>query len=514
MNQQPILRFFCFALLLIVDVLLFNLAFLVAYAVIDAWMYPVDYGTYFEVALLAGKIPLPDWFGMTDLTIRLPLGFVLPACIFFVSGMYSSWDEYTFAKGTDVITRSVGMSVAGFVGAVWMIRDRLQALRSFENNAGAEVSEPSDLVWGVPTRSLLIVLILAPVLIWLWRIAANALERRLIGWSARRRPVLIVGEMPISDLERLQRSERPRYSVLGCLRDKPATETELIPVLGTKEKLSEILAAEKVDEVFLLATDLDRAAQYAAIGDCLAHGVRPRLVLGVYETLVAATTTQLQVDTPLYQFQEAGVHGWPLVVKRLIDVSLAAVLTVLTAPIIFAAGVAILLESKGWPVFAQIRVGQQGRRFRVFKLRTMVIDADVKGGKLTEDDDPRITRVGAFLRRTSIDELPQFWNVLRGDMSLVGPRAVIPYVADNFQDWEQLSLAVKPGVTGIAQVSGRDEIGFREKSLLNLYYVRNHSTWLDLRILFDTIGVVLSMEGTAGTRGTGTVPAAAESPKS
>ncbi len=234
---------------------------------------------------------------------------------------------------------------------------------------------------------------------------------------------------------------------------------------------------------------------------CLAADARPRILLGVYETLVAAAEPCLEQGAAYVCLQPPGISGWPWVAKRLMDVAIAGFALLLATPIIILACAAIVIETKGRPIFSQERIGQYGRRFRLYKLRTMVVDADMRGGPLTAADDPRITRVGRFLRRTSIDELPQLWNVLKGDMSLVGPRAVVSYVVDNFQDWEAVSLSVRPGLTGLAQISGRDEIGFREKSLLNLYYVRNHSLWLDLRILFETVAVVLSMEGTSGTRG-------------
>jgi lipopolysaccharide/colanic/teichoic acid biosynthesis glycosyltransferase len=128
----------------------------------------------------------------------------------------------------------------------------------------------------------------------------------------------------------------------------------------------------------------------------------------------------------------------------------------------------------------------------------MVTNAEAQG-PLTLIQDPRITRFGAFLRRWSIDELLQFINVLLGDMSVIGPRAVVPYVANRFNDIEKMTLAVRPGISGLAQVSGRNTLGFYDKSLLNLYYIRNYSIFLDIKIIFRTVLAVLGNEGIDGT---------------
>jgi len=159
----------------------------------------------------------------------------------------------------------------------------------------------------------------------------------------------------------------------------------------------------------------------------------------------------------------------------------------------------VWITSSGFPVFAQKRVGQDGAHFRMLKFRTMYKGSE-NGAKLTLHDDPRITRLGKILRRYSLDELPQLFNVLVGDMSLVGPRAVISYVVDKFDDLERMTLNVRPGVTGLAQISGRNELSFVEKSLLNIYYVKNYSLLLDLKILLKTFFAVISRVGTNGTR--------------
>jgi len=179
-------------------------------------------------------------------------------------------------------------------------------------------------------------------------------------------------------------------------------------------------------------------------------------------------------------------------VKRVLDRIAAAVLLVLLSPVLIAISIWILVDD-GWPVLlAQERVGKNGRRFRMLKFRTMVPNALELAHELTDDpygvvpDDPRITKPGRFLRRTSLDELPQLWNVLVGEMSLVGPRPDLVEQAENYTERDRGRLAVEPGITGWSQVNGREEISWPERIEQDLWYIENWSLLLDLRIIVGT----------------------------
>lgn len=208
----------------------------------------------------------------------------------------------------------------------------------------------------------------------------------------------------------------------------------------------------------------------------------------------------------------AGGHPVYETLKRAIDITGAAVGLVLTSPIMAAAAIAVRLESPGPVIFRQVRVGQHGIPFTLYKFRGMYVDARERFPELYAyqyspeelpslvfhpKDDPRVTRVGRFLRRTSIDELPNLWNVLKGDMSLVGPRPEIPEMLPYYGDATDTILSIKPGVTSPAKVSGRDELTFTETLALDLEYVKNRSLWLDLRILWQTAIAVLRQDGVA-----------------
>jgi lipopolysaccharide/colanic/teichoic acid biosynthesis glycosyltransferase len=184
------------------------------------------------------------------------------------------------------------------------------------------------------------------------------------------------------------------------------------------------------------------------------------------------------------------------VTRRLFDVLVAGVALLVTAPILALAIAAIRLETKGHPIYRQRRVGKDGVAFDVLKLRTMVAGAESMGsGLAVNEGDPRITRVGAILRRFSIDELPNLVNVLRGDMAIIGPRPTVPVQVEQYTERQRGRLAVKPGITGWAQVNGRTSLPWDERIELDLWYIEHRSWRLDLRILTRTAAIVLGGDG-------------------
>ncbi|MFO0869046.1 MAG: sugar transferase [Pirellulales bacterium] len=206
------------------------------------------------------------------------------------------------------------------------------------------------------------------------------------------------------------------------------------------------------------------------------------------------TVGESLTDKPVYEF-----------CKRCLDIAVCLLLLPLALPIIAICAAAVWFESPGKVIFRQSRTGKDGRRFRMFKIRTMVANAEQLKEKyrhlneLTWPDfkitnDPRVTRVGRFLRKTSLDELPQILNVLLGDMSLVGPRPT-SFSADTYQPWHFERLAVTPGITGLWQIQGRANIDFDDRVRLDIQYVRTRSFWLDIKILFATVFAVLLQRG-------------------
>ena len=194
-------------------------------------------------------------------------------------------------------------------------------------------------------------------------------------------------------------------------------------------------------------------------------------------------------------------------VKRTFDIVVSAVGLVIVSPVLLIAAVAIIAEDGGSPFFFQPRIGKNCRPFKMLKLRSMKIDAEILLEKLSEEDkkeffesfklknDPRITKVGSFIRRTSIDELLQLWNVVRGDMSLVGPRPPLLIEEEAYGEHLAKVMSVRPGITGYWQVHGRSNTSFQERIEMNEYYIEHRSLGMDLKILLDTVGVVFAGKG-------------------
>ena len=183
-------------------------------------------------------------------------------------------------------------------------------------------------------------------------------------------------------------------------------------------------------------------------------------------------------------------------IKRSLDFAVALIGSLLTAPLVALLAVAIRLESPGPAIYRQTRVGRDGRPFLIYKLRTMVRGAELTGAGLAiQDGDERITQVGRVLRRYSLDELPNLWNVLRGEMSIIGPRPTLPVQVRQYTERQRGRLAVKPGITGWAQVNGRASLPWAQRIELDLWYVEHRSPALDMRILAQTIHLVVSGQG-------------------
>lgn len=202
----------------------------------------------------------------------------------------------------------------------------------------------------------------------------------------------------------------------------------------------------------------------------------------------------------------ANWFGWQGMTKRLLDIVVAALLLLALAPVLALIAIAIRLESAGPVIFRQPRCGRGGAYFAYYKFRSMVVDAEARRIELEEINeadgpifkirrDPRISRVGRVLRRTSLDELPQLWNVLRGEMSLVGPRPPLPSEVAKYGAWEHNRLLVRGGMTGLWQVSGRSDLSFQQMVILDATYIERWSLWLDLRILARTVLAVASTRG-------------------
>ncbi len=351
----------------------------------------------------------------------------------------------------------------------------------------------------MPSSVMLMSLPIAAAYVLAWRLAA----RRSV-WANRlrnhRRNLLAVG-FSGDALKVLQVLVVGRYRLLGALSDDPLTREEgwNVPWLGGVKDTSRVLGEYEVDEVVVEGREMHNGNASAVLKACENAGVTVRVVPTMLSMLTSRAHVEMVGFVPTISYGSLRIDGFNGLCKRLLDVVGSAILFAVLSPVLVFCAVWTALDSPGGFLFRQRRVGKDGKTFTLYKFRTMRAGSETEA-PLTKRDDPRITRAGRFLRKWSLDELPQLVNVLLGEMSLVGPRAVVPYVADQFDEFERITLNVLPGITGLAQVNGRDELAFKDKSLLNLYYITNYSLFLDIELMFRTLGVVVRREGTNGTR--------------
>jgi exopolysaccharide biosynthesis polyprenyl glycosylphosphotransferase len=298
------------------------------------------------------------------------------------------------------------------------------------------------------------------------------------------------------------------YRVVGFVSTDPRAPMSLdgLPVrLGTEGTLA---FARSLDAqgVILATTSLDVGLPNRLLRELLEGGLHVEMTSGLRDVTPERMTVRPLGRHPVVYLEPARRFGWRAVAKRIFDVVLAGVGLLLALPVLVVSAIAIKVTSSGPVLFRQQRVGRDGRPFGVLKLRTMVQDAEAllpdlmvhnesDGPLFKMKDDPRITSVGRVLRKLSIDELPQLWNVVRGDMSLVGPRPALPREVEGWNDELHERLRVRPGITGMWQVSGRSESGFTEYQRLDLFYVDNWSIVIDLGILVRTVPAVITGRG-------------------
>jgi exopolysaccharide biosynthesis polyprenyl glycosylphosphotransferase len=332
------------------------------------------------------------------------------------------------------------------------------------------------------------------------RIAFHRIEERLRRSGQHDVPVLIVGTgvAAIRLLQKLQDHPEIGYRVAGFLDDTDDPDAKDLagrPVLGGIDDARAVAMEHGVEEVFVAAPGLSHARMLSLVLECEDLGITFRVVTNLFEVLTAGTRIDLVDDLPLVRLGRETVHPLYGPCQRALDLCGALAGLLLAGPLMLWCAARIRATSPGPAIFAHERVGRNGRVFTLYKFRTMRCDADPSAVAPREASDPRVTDYGRWLRATSIDELPQLFNVLRGEMSLVGPRPEMPFIVDTYDEWQRRRLVVKPGITGLWQILGRKDLPMHENLQYDFYYIRNRSLALDVSILLRTISAVLSRRG-------------------
>lgn len=353
----------------------------------------------------------------------------------------------------------------------------------------------------VPSRAVMpIFAILATAALLLREKLALISYRRRTHQQAIRESVLLVGtSRDLGDLKRSLPSE---------LMHEFEFVAEIDPSNQPVTDLVQALHEHSVGRVLFTSNHADLSGLQEYISACEVEGVEAWLMADFIRTAIARPEFDTLAGRPVLVIRTTPALSWALLVKNLFDRVAALIALIILAPALLLIALAIRLTSRGPVIFRQQRAGRHGRPFTMLKFRTMVSNAEMQqedlrvfnqmsGPVFKMERDPRVTRIGAFLRKTSLDELPQFWNVLRGEMSLVGPRPLPLYEVAKFETPSQRRrLSMKPGLTCLWQVSGRNEVkNFDQWVKLDLEYIDNWSLWLDLRILLRTIPAVLAGAG-------------------
>jgi exopolysaccharide biosynthesis polyprenyl glycosylphosphotransferase len=305
--------------------------------------------------------------------------------------------------------------------------------------------------------------------------------------------------------------EHPEWGleVKGFLSEAPKLALEEVAgakVLGNLDDLPGLLQKEVVDEVHFAVSRRTLERLDAALAACDEVGVTVRVGLGLLGRLNARPGLETLEGLPMLTLASAPRDEAALAAKRALDVLASATALLLLSPLLLVTALVVKLTSAGPAIFRQKRSGMNGRIFTLYKFRTMVADAEARKAELESRNemdgpvfkikaDPRITGPGRILRKLSIDELPQLWNVLRGDMSLVGPRPALPAEVEKYERWQRRRLSMRPGITCIWQVSGRNTVDFKRWMEMDLEYIDSWSLGLDLKLLLKTIPAVLFSRG-------------------
>ena len=298
------------------------------------------------------------------------------------------------------------------------------------------------------------------------------------------------------------------YSIVGFLHDmnEPPSDFGRFKMLGTLDDLGMVIRSMQIDEVIIALPSYLHQQSIRSVRLCERLGTSFKLVPDLYELSLSRIDMEAIEGIPLIGIKQVSINSLQGFVTRVVDIIVALLILIIGFPIWLCIALAIAISSPGDILYKQTRIGFAGRPFKVYKFRSMYKNADARladlkalneaqGPLFKIKDDPRITPIGRFLRHTSFDEIPQLFNVIRGEMSLVGPRPALPHEVAQYDEFQRGRLAVKPGMTGLWQIRGRSDISFDEGMLMDLYYIENWSLRLYFQTLLRTIPVVIFGRG-------------------
>jgi len=426
--------------------------------------------------LFSFNLPFERYFG---LVIFVSLVWLV---VFAISGLYSMRRA---KKGLEEFLRIIVAISAGLTSIIIYIFAKRELFDSRFLVLGAGIIAIFFISWG--------------------RLIVRSLQKYLVSkYHFGAHNVLVVGGDGVSRDLIYEMKERPS---LGYRLVKYFSDLDVSQIKQTANESS-------IDDIILANPDFPRENVLDLIDFCELKHINFKFVPNLFQTLTVNVEFDNFGSVPLIELKRTALDGWGKIIKRMTDIIVAALGLIIFSPIMAIVALAVKLDSKGPIIYKNERVGQK-RIFNTYKFRSMKIefctgsqyDSDGKASQIEDElvqnqsgrkgpvfkvmDDPRRTKLGRFLERTSLDELPQFFNVLLGNMSLVGPRPHMPKEVAGYERWHKKVFNIKPGITGLAQISGRSELNFDEEAKLDIYYIENWSLGLDLKILFKTPIAVL-----------------------
>ncbi len=458
------------------------------------WLRNAVLAPYFFPALLFEESQLQDY---AWLFLAAPL-----LCLFFLGrqGYYNhgEWREGKNLSGKIIL--AAAQVTIGLVVIAFFVQSRAS---NMPPDGLGRVSRSVILAYPFVLAALLGAKTLL-VKRWLHKrraLAENAQTLLLVGsGDALRRFIRMIAEHPFWG-----------FHIIGIIDDtgREALKVDDIPVIGELKTLISYLEKHPVDEVVFIPESVSLETLTPYFEQCEEMGIRTRLCLSFFQPSIARPVLETFHMLPIVSYFPTKEMNAALMCKYAFDRVAALILLILLSPVFIITAILIKLTSESWsdPIFyGQTRCGLNGKLFTCYKFRSMRVGADKEVDKLRDKnlmggpvfkmkDDPRVTPIGKFIRKTSIDELPQLWNVLRGEMSLVGPRPPIPSEVEKYDRWQRRRLSMKPGITCLWQVSGRNKLPFDVWMKLDLEYIDNWSLWLDFKILLKTVYVVATGYG-------------------
>jgi exopolysaccharide biosynthesis polyprenyl glycosylphosphotransferase len=334
-------------------------------------------------------------------------------------------------------------------------------------------------------------------------LAVHYVRRR--GRNYRRLLIVGTGRRAAEFIRKIKGHPEWGFQILGAIDDEPGRGIEKVDgvdIIGTLDDIPKILHNDAVDEIVFVVPRSRLSHVEGALHDCETEGVVTTITVDLFDMQIAKSAVSEIDGVPLLRFNTTKINERQLLVKRFIDIAVSGLVIVLSGLFLASIAVLIKLTSSGPVFFKQQRLGLHGRKFTLYKFRTMrdgAHDVLSKVNDVAEMDTPEfrakktqwITPLGRIMRKFSLDELPQFFNVFIGNMSLIGPRPTVPDEVEKYKAWQRRRFSMKPGITCLWQVNGRNNIGFEDWMKLDLEYLDNWSLWLDIKIMIKTVPVVL-----------------------